>query len=173
MTLAIKQGAVKNQARLTILDALADPAILAPWFQGKSWIAWKAFLKALFGLPMGKTTRALYHQHTSRESLPENPSREAWLVVGRRGWKESDALSSLCSFFSGILELDWETSSMEFWIGILGAPRSILGRLLLQRANVLNDVIRLLRCDFLPMRNRRRTHFDGFHLADTTSYDFL
>jgi hypothetical protein len=87
MTLAIKQGAVKNQARLTILDALADPAILAPWFQGKSLIAWKAFLKALFGLPMGKTTRALYHQHTSRESLPENPSREAWLVVGRRGGK--------------------------------------------------------------------------------------
>jgi phage terminase large subunit-like protein len=83
----VSQLAERSQAALTILDAMKDERIFAPWFQGKSWIAWKAFLKALFGLKMGKTTRKLYHQHTGRNSLPANPSREAWLVVGRRGGK--------------------------------------------------------------------------------------
>ena len=72
---------------LTILDAMADPSLFGPWFQGKSWDAWKAFLAALFGLPMGKAGLALYQRHTSRQSAPRAPAREAWLVVGRRGGK--------------------------------------------------------------------------------------
>jgi hypothetical protein len=38
---------------LTILDAINDPKLFGPWFEPKSsWLAWTAFLAALFGLPM-------------------------------------------------------------------------------------------------------------------------
>ena len=72
---------------LTILDATRDPSLFGPWFQGKSWDAWKAFLAALFGLPINRATLEIYRQHTRRTSVPELPSKEAWLVVGRRGGK--------------------------------------------------------------------------------------
>jgi hypothetical protein len=93
---------VKSQPGLTILDAMADAAIFGPWFDGKSWIAWKAFLRALFGLPMGKTTRSLYQKHTGRKSLPENPSKEAWLVVGRRGGKSLIAALIVARFVTAM-----------------------------------------------------------------------
>ena len=72
---------------LTILDATRDQALFGPWFQGKSWDAWKAFLATLFGLPIPKAALENYRQHTRRTSVPEFPAREAWLVVGRRGGK--------------------------------------------------------------------------------------
>ena len=72
---------------LTILDATRDPALFGPWFQGKSWVAWKAFLAALFGLPIHNAALEIYPQHTRRTSVSDSPSKEAWLVVGRRGGK--------------------------------------------------------------------------------------
>ena len=71
----------------TILDATRDQALFGPWFQGKSWDAWKVFLAALFGLPIHKAAQEIYRQHTRRTSVPELPAKEAWLVVGRRGGK--------------------------------------------------------------------------------------
>ena len=72
---------------LTILDTTQDPALFGPWFQGKSWDAWKAFLAVLFALPIHKAGVGIYRQHTRRASVPELPTKEAWLVVGRRGGK--------------------------------------------------------------------------------------
>jgi len=80
-----KWRAVKSG--LTILDATRDQALFGPWFQGKSWDAWKAFLAALFGLPINRAVLEICQQHTRRTSAPELPTREAWLVVGRRGGK--------------------------------------------------------------------------------------
>ena len=38
---------------VTILKALDDPKLFAPWFADKvTWVAWRAFLAALFGLPL-------------------------------------------------------------------------------------------------------------------------
>ena len=39
---------------LSLLDAIADDALFAPWFSRNpaGWTAWFAFLKALFGMPM-------------------------------------------------------------------------------------------------------------------------
>ncbi|MEJ0095430.1 MAG: hypothetical protein WDN46_19100 [Methylocella sp.] len=38
----------------TIIDELNDPALFAPHFKGDSWDGWKAFLAALFGLPLSE-----------------------------------------------------------------------------------------------------------------------
>ena len=66
---------------------MQDQALFGPWFQGKSWAAWKAFLAVLSGLPINKAALEIYRQHTRRTSAPELPAKEAWLVVGRRGGK--------------------------------------------------------------------------------------
>src|SRR6266849_7492836 len=67
---------------------MADAALFASAFpETESWAAWRAFLAAVFGLPMTEPQRALYQHHTGRQTPPAGPSREAWLIVGRRGGK--------------------------------------------------------------------------------------
>ena len=42
-----------KRAAITILDAIADRALFAPWFKNEAtWRAWPAFLTALYALPM-------------------------------------------------------------------------------------------------------------------------
>jgi hypothetical protein len=72
---------------LTIFDVLDDPAVWGASFAGESWHAWRAFLAALFALPMDDEMAALYRKHTGRTALPTAPAREAWVIVGRRGGK--------------------------------------------------------------------------------------
>lgn len=71
----------------TILDAVDHPQVFGPHFQGRTWQAWRAFLAALFALPMNDDQRALYTAHTGRTEPPATPFKEAALVVGRRGRK--------------------------------------------------------------------------------------
>jgi hypothetical protein len=72
----------------TILDALDDPALFAPWFrQAQTWHAWRAFLAALFALPMTAEELSVYRACTGREEPPTEPTREGWLVCGRRAGK--------------------------------------------------------------------------------------
>jgi hypothetical protein len=73
---------------VSILDACADPDLFGPWFkQPETWRAWFCFLRALFGLPLDDQERVLFQQHTGRADPPAGGTREAWLVVGRRGGK--------------------------------------------------------------------------------------
>lgn len=73
---------------LTILDAIKDPALFAPWFKrGETWHAWFTFLAALFALPMTSEQLALYHECTGREHAPSQVANEGWLVCGRRAGK--------------------------------------------------------------------------------------
>lgn len=72
---------------MNILQACADPNLFAPWFARGDWTAWRAFLAALFGLPMDDAALALYRLHTGRNEPPEAIGEEAWLVIGRRGGK--------------------------------------------------------------------------------------
>ena len=37
---------------MNILDALDNPNVFAPHFRGGTWRPWRAFLAALFALPM-------------------------------------------------------------------------------------------------------------------------
>ena len=72
---------------MNILAALDDPALFGPHFRGATWMAWRAFLAALFALPMDAAALALYTAHTGRQAAPTVPFREAALVIGRRGGK--------------------------------------------------------------------------------------
>lgn len=71
----------------SILETMDHPAVFGPFFKGTSWAAWRAFLAALFGLPMDEMQLAIYRQHTGRTEAPSTASSEAELVVGRRGGK--------------------------------------------------------------------------------------
>jgi hypothetical protein len=89
---------------ITILDAMADPRIFGKWFASPSWNAWKAFLAALFALPMNDAQLALYRHHTGRQSPPLVPFRECWVCAGRRSGKS--AVAALISVYMSIFR-DW------------------------------------------------------------------
>ena len=74
-------------AARTILQVLDDPNLFAPHFKGDTWRAWRAFLAALYALPMGDEALALYRHHTDRLTPPAKPFKEATLICGRRGGK--------------------------------------------------------------------------------------
>ncbi len=73
---------------MTILDAIHDPFLFRPLFKNlDTWRAWLVVLKALFALPMEEADRVLFTALTGRETPPEKPTDECWLIVGRRGGK--------------------------------------------------------------------------------------
>lgn len=75
---------------VTLLQAMDDPKLFAPWFARKpeSWSAWRAFIAALFGYPMSDTELAIYRQCAGHASgAPSEPFTEAWLICGRRAGK--------------------------------------------------------------------------------------
>jgi hypothetical protein len=88
-----------HSPRLTLLDAVADSALFAPWFKRGEWQAWFSFFAALFALEMTPEQRRIYRQCTGRKSLPTQPAREGWLVCGRRAGK-SFALAIIAVFLA-------------------------------------------------------------------------
>ncbi|MGQ9688915.1 MAG: terminase large subunit domain-containing protein [Desulfobaccales bacterium] len=73
---------------IDIITAIRDENLFGPLFRDLgTWRAWRVFLKALFGLRMGKAEFPLYRQCTGRDVPPDRPSREAWVVAGRRSGK--------------------------------------------------------------------------------------
>jgi hypothetical protein len=84
---------------MNILEALDDENLFAPYFRGQSWASWRAFLAALFALPMGADDVAVYRAATGRHSCPASPFNEAALIVGRRGGK-SRALATIAVFLA-------------------------------------------------------------------------
>ena len=72
---------------LDILAALDDRELFAPHFKGASWTAWRAFLRALFALPLSEAETATYRACTGRTEAPAAAFTEAALIVGRRGGK--------------------------------------------------------------------------------------
>jgi hypothetical protein len=79
---------MSNRRRFTLLDAIDDPQLFAPWFKDRStWSAWFVFLRALFGLPLAPHQLALFTECTGRDTAPTAPASEGWLVCGRRSGK--------------------------------------------------------------------------------------
>jgi hypothetical protein len=71
-----------------ILDAIADPKLLASSFRDKAtWERWFAFLAALFNLPMTPEQIATYRECTNRTEPPTEQVKQAWLICGRRSGK--------------------------------------------------------------------------------------
>jgi hypothetical protein len=72
---------------LTILDAIKDAKLFAPWFRKRTFENWFVFLAALFGLPLTPQQLAVYQQCTGRSTWSTTPFNEVWLCIGRRGGK--------------------------------------------------------------------------------------
>jgi hypothetical protein len=79
---------MSNRRRFTLLDAIDDPQLFAPWFKDRStWAAWFVFLRSLFGLPLSDHELPLYRECTGRSKPPTVPATEGWLCCGRRSGK--------------------------------------------------------------------------------------
>jgi hypothetical protein len=73
---------------VNILEAIDDPKLFKPWFRDpRTWMAWRAFLMALFALPGDPALLPIYARCTGRTTLPAAPATEAWLACGRRAGK--------------------------------------------------------------------------------------
>lgn len=84
----IRVRPAQHEVGLSILDAIADPHLFAPWFKNRqSWSAWFAFLAALFALPMTAEQFAIYKECTGRDDEPDQVAKEGWLICGRRAGK--------------------------------------------------------------------------------------
>lgn len=93
---------MRGRRTITILDAMSDRNLFAPWFKDPaSWAAWRAWLAALFALPMTPEQFAVYKQCTGRSDPPSSPAQEGWLVCGRRAGK-SFILALVAVFLSAL-----------------------------------------------------------------------
>jgi hypothetical protein len=83
---------------VTLLEAMADPQLFARWFRDPAtWAAWRAFIAALFALPMTPEQQLIYQQCTGRNAPLSVPATEAWLICGRRAGKSF--ILALCAVF--------------------------------------------------------------------------
>lgn len=95
--------AAAEAGHYTILDLFDDH----PWFHGPNtadWTAWRAFLAALYGLPMNEAELDRYRRFTGRQEAPTEPSREAWVPVGRRGRKS--AIAAVVGLWQAAFRID-------------------------------------------------------------------
>ena len=72
---------------MNIIEAMRDPNLFGNWFGSETWAVWRVFLASLFALKMTGEQEAMYGRFTGRVTLPQEPAKEAWVVVGRRGGK--------------------------------------------------------------------------------------
>jgi len=84
---------------MNIVEIMEDPRFFRPLFRDQeTWRSWKVFLKALFGIPMaGKTERRLLRQCTGLKKPRNRPSKEAYVIAGRRSGKSF--ISSLIALY--------------------------------------------------------------------------
>lgn len=81
---------MKAARALTILDAINDKRLFAPWFRDRTtWGPWFSFIAALFGLGSQMTPEQiqLYRQCTGRNDVPISVATSAFLICGRRAGK--------------------------------------------------------------------------------------
>jgi hypothetical protein len=89
---------MSNRRRYTLLDAIDDPQLFAPWFRDRlTWQAWFVFLQALFGLPLLPSQLPLYRECTGRTEPPTSAATEGWLICGRRSGKSF--MLALCAVY--------------------------------------------------------------------------
>lgn len=74
--------------QFTFADACLDPHLFGDWFGKDTWANWRVVDKAMFGQPLTADELGVFQQITGRETAPESPASEIWLVVGRRGGKD-------------------------------------------------------------------------------------
>jgi hypothetical protein len=91
---------VTEAAGLSIIDAIDDPAVFGPWFQGSTWQGWRVILKAAFGLPLRGDELDFFREVAAREP-PGHRVKELWIIAGRRAGKDSIA-SMIAAYLGGL-----------------------------------------------------------------------
>jgi hypothetical protein len=86
---------------VNLIEAMSDPAMFAPWFQGTSWNAWRAVLKGAFALPMDEDDHEVFGRLAGGRAPPTKRVRELWVISGRRSGKDSVA-SGICAWAASI-----------------------------------------------------------------------
>jgi hypothetical protein len=66
-------------------------------FPAPSWLAWRAWVCAVFGLPMTEAEAAIFRACTGRPTLPTAPAREIWTIAGRRSGKSR--MAAFCTAY--------------------------------------------------------------------------
>jgi hypothetical protein len=90
---------------VSILAAVADDQLFAPWFKDRAtWQSWFVFLAALYAQPMKPGQLDVYRRCTGRTTPPTEPAKEAWLICGRRAGKSF--ILALCAVYSACFR-DW------------------------------------------------------------------
>jgi len=86
---------------MTIIDAMDDPSLFGPWFQGDSWFAWRVLLKSVFGLPLDEAELVIFRAATGRTQSLSVPPKIIWVVAGRRAGKSLVAalIAVFCACF--------------------------------------------------------------------------
>ena len=114
---------------MTIVEALEDTNLFAPWFNDESWAAWKVVLKTTFNLKLTGKELDLFQKYTARQAVP-NTVNELWLLVGRRGGKSMIAalIATYLAFF-----LDWKKvlTPGERGVGMIICPDRRQGRVVM------------------------------------------
>jgi len=77
---------------MNIIKHIESPKMFGPLFKDqRTWLPWKSFLKALFNLRMNEDELKIFRECTELEKPYDRRTREAWVLVGRRGGKSSMA----------------------------------------------------------------------------------
>ena len=162
----------------TILEAMDHTAVFGPFFKSTSWDGWRAFLAALFGLPMDDAQLALYRQHTGRTAPPTAAFTEGELVVGRRGGK-SRILALIATYLATFREYDEFLAPGEVaTVAVIAADRKQARSIfryvtgLLERVPSLAGMIQDSTADTITLSNRVVIEIQTASFRATRGYSF-
>ena len=74
---------------MNYLECIDHDEVFGRWFSAPSWIPWRTIEAGIFGLPVPDLE--LFKQLTGRETPPDKPATEAWIIAGRRSAKSRKA----------------------------------------------------------------------------------
>ncbi|MEL7831522.1 hypothetical protein AAG604_12125 [Citromicrobium bathyomarinum] len=73
---------------ISFSEAMTDPQLFGPWFEGDSWACHHVLAKAMFGEPLDADELAIFTELTGLAKAPAEPCSEAWIIAGRRSGKD-------------------------------------------------------------------------------------
>jgi hypothetical protein len=89
--------------RVTMREALRDPALLGNILAGSSWQVWRTLLIAAMGESLNEQERVIFQKFTGRDHQPGQRVEEFVAVKGRRGGG-SRAVSVLAAYITGLCQ---------------------------------------------------------------------
>lgn len=102
---------------ISIIQAFEDPKIFGSLIRDQStFVNWKVALKSIFGLLLRREELKVYRKFTGRKKPSQNPFKEIFLIIGRRGGKSF--ISALIAVFLALFK-DWKEDLRPGEIGYI------------------------------------------------------